>query len=161
MAVDYHLKIDTIEGESQDRKHKNWMELKGWNWGESNDGSSSVGSGAGSGKVAMQDFQFVIQCGISSPKLFLACATGEHFPRAVLHASKAGGQQETFVEWKFGDILISSYQTGGQGDSDALPTDRISFNFTKIEMEYWPQTRSGSRGAGVKAGYDLKKGQKV
>lgn len=112
MAVDYHLKIATIDGESRQKAHLKWMQLRGWSWGESNAGSSSVGSGAGAGKVAMQDFQFVIECGISSPKLFLACATGEHFPTAVLHASKAGGKQETFVEWTFTDVRPSAGRPG-------------------------------------------------
>jgi len=160
-SADYLLKIDTIDGESNQKGHEKWMELKSWSWGESNSGSSVTGSGAGSGKVSMQDFHFVISYGVSSPKLFLACAAGQHIPSAVLHVRKAGGDQQTFVEWKFSDILISSYQTGGHEGSDTLPLDQVSFNFTKIEMEYKPQKPDGTLGAGIKAGYDIKKGQKV
>ena len=32
-AVDYFLKIDGIEGESQDSKHKNEIDVQSWNWG--------------------------------------------------------------------------------------------------------------------------------
>ncbi|BDC48596.1 type VI secretion protein [Bryobacterales bacterium F-183] len=160
-SSDYLLKIDTIDGESSQKGHEKWMELQSWSWGESNSGSSGTGSGAGSGKVSMQDFHFVISYGISSPKLFLACASGQHIPSAELHIRKAGGDQQVFVTWKFTDILISSYQTGGSGGSDVLPTDQVSFNFTKIEMEYKPQKADGTLGAGIKAGYDIKKGQKV
>ena len=158
---DYLLKIKTIDGESNQKGHEKWIELQSWSWGESNAGSSGLGSGAGSGKVSMQDFHFTVEYGISSPKLFLACACGEHIGDAELHIRKAGGDQQTFVTWKFTDILISSYQTGGSGHGNPLPTDQVSFNFTKIEMEYKPQKADGTLGAAVKTGYDVKLGKKV
>ena len=161
-SSDYLLKIDTIDGESTQKGHEKWLELQSWSWGESNSGSSGTGSGAGSGKVSMQDFHFVISYGISSPKLFGACATGQHIPSGVLHIRKAGGDQQVFVEWKFTDILISSYQTGGSGHGgDVLPTDQVSFNFTKLEMEYKPQKKDGTLDAGIKFGYNIKTGTKV
>ncbi|BDC53025.1 type VI secretion protein [Bryobacterales bacterium F-183] len=159
-SSDYLLYIAGIPGESNQKFHEGWMELQNWSWGETNSGSSDVGAGAGAGKVSMQDFQFTIDYGISSPKLFLYCAAGAHIPMAILHIRKAGGEQQVFVEWKFTDILISSYHTGGSGGG-FLPTDKVTFNFTKIEMEYKPQKPDGTLGAGIKAGYDIKKGQKV
>ena len=158
---DYLLKIKTIEGESTQKGHEKWIELQSWSWGESNAGSSGLGSGAGSGKVSMQDFHFTMEYGISSPKLFGACAVGEHIADAILHIRKAGGNQEVFVEWKFTDILISSYQTGGSGQGNPLPTDQCSFNFTKLEMEYKPQKKDGTLDAGIKFGFNVKTGTKV
>ena len=158
---DYLLKIKTIDGESSQKGHEKWIELQSWSWGGSNAGSSAIGSGAGSGKFSGQDFHFTMEYGISSPKLFGACATGEHIGDAMLHIRKAGGDQQVFVEWKFTDILISSYSTGGSGHGNPLPTDQVSFNYTKLEMEYKPQTKDGTLGAGIKFGYDLKKGTKV
>ncbi len=158
---DYLLKIDTIDGESTQKGHEKWIELQSWSWGESNSGSSGVGSGAGSGKVSMQDFHFVMEYGISSPKLFGACATGQHIPTGCLHIRKAGGEQQVFVEWKFTDLLISSYHTGGSGGGSPLPTDQVSFNFTKLEMEYKPQKKDGTLDAGIKFGYNVKTGTKV
>ncbi len=32
-AIDYFLKIDGIDGESQDDKHKNEIDLDSWSWG--------------------------------------------------------------------------------------------------------------------------------
>ena len=97
----------------------------------------------------------------SSPKLFLACATGEHIKSAVLTCRKAGKTQQEFLKWKFTDLLISSYNTGGSGGSDVVPIDQVSFNFTKIEVSYAPQKADGSLDAALPAGYDLKVGQKV
>ena len=160
-AVDYFLKIDGIDGESQDDKHKGEIQLESWSWGETNAGTMSHGSGGGSGKVAMQDFHFVMKINKASPKLFLACATGQHIPKATLVCRKAGGEQQEFLKVNFSDLLVSSYQTGGSGGSDVIPMDQISFNFAKIEIEYKQQDAKGSATAPVKAGYDQKGAKKV
>lgn len=160
-AADYFLKIDGIKGESPDAKHKDEIQLESWSWGATNSGTHAVGGGGGAGKVSMQDFHFVMKVNKSSPELMLANATGKHIPSALLTCRKAGGKQEEYLKIKFSDLLISSYQTGGSGASDVLPTDQISFNFSKIEYEYAPQNEKGGLGSPVKAGYDLKTNQKV
>jgi type VI secretion system secreted protein Hcp len=160
-AVDYFLKIDGIEGESLDEKHKGEMELESWSWGESQTGTYSVGSGGGAGKVSMQDFHFVTRVSKGSPKLLLACANGEHFKKAVLTCRKAGKEQQEYLKITFTDCLVSSFQTGGSGGSDILPVDQISLNFAKIEYEYKEQKADGTLGGAVKTGWDLKANKAV
>lgn len=160
-AVDYFLKIEGIDGESGDSKHKGDIQLESFSWGETNHGSHSAGGGGGAGKVSMQDFHFVMTVNKSSPKLFLACATGEHIKKAVLICRKAGKEQQEFLKVTMSDVLVSSYQTGGSGHSDVVPTDQVSINFAKIEWEYKEQKSDGTLGAPVKAGYDLKQGKNV
>lgn len=160
-AVDYFLKLKGIDGESADAKHKGEIDVESWSWGENQSGTGHFGGGSGAGKVAMQDFHFVMKVNKSSPKLLLACASGEHIPDAVLTCRKAGKDQQEFLKIKFTDILVSSYQTGGSGHSDIVPTDQISLNFAKIEVEYKEQKADGSLGGTEKAGWDVKKNQKV
>ena len=160
-AVDFFLKIDGIEGESGDAKHANEIQISSWSFGESQSGAHSHGGGGGAGKVVMQDFHFTMSTNKASPKLFLACANGEHIPKAILTCRKAGKEQQEFLIWTFSDLLVSSYQTGGSGDSSVLPTDQIALNFTKVETAYKVQKPDGTLGAEFKAGYDLKKNVKV
>ena len=68
------LKLDGIEGESTDSKHKGEIDLESWSWGESQSGGHSAGGGGGAGKVSMQDFHFVMKINKASPKLMLSCA---------------------------------------------------------------------------------------
>jgi len=154
--VDYFLKIKDIEGESEDDKHKGEIELESWSWGESNSGSSAGGGGGGSGKVSMQDFHFTMRVNKASPKLLLACAQGTHIPESLLTCRKAGKEGQEYLKYKFTDLLISSYQTGGSS-GEVVPIDQISFNFTKIETEYYPQKKDGTLGPKVPVFYDLKK----
>jgi type VI secretion system secreted protein Hcp len=160
-AVDYFLKIDGIEGESADSKHKGEIDVDSWSWGETQGGTMSYGGGGGAGKVQMQDFHFVMKVNKATPKLILACATGEHIKTAVLTCRKAGKDQQEFLKYNFTDVLISSYQTGGTSSGAVIPTDQISFNYGKMEIEYKEQKADGSLGGPIKAGYDLKANKKI
>ena len=156
-TVDYFLKFDGIKGESTDAKHKDEIDIESWTWGATSARpAGSAGTGAGAGKVAMQDFHFVMKVNKATPKLFLACASGEHIKNAVLTCRKAGKGQHEYLTFKFHDVLVSSYQTGGSEGGDLLPVEQVSFNFAKIEVEYRPQKPDGSLGTGVFFKYDLK-----
>ena len=157
-AVDYFLKIDGIQGESLDAKHKGEIELESFSWGESNAGTTATGGGAGAGKVNMQDLHVAKKLDKASPLLFLACATGKHLKDAILTARKAGKGQLEFLVFKFRDLLVSSYQTGA---ADEEPSEQVSFNFSRIEVEFRPQKPDGSLDTPVKAGWDLKANKKV
>ncbi len=159
MATDYHLKIAGIEGESLQKGFEKQITLLSWSWGESNNGSFATNSGGGAGKVNMQDFHFTMKLCKASTALFRACATGQHIPEATLTCRKPGtkGGQVVYLVYKFKDLLISSYQTGGSDGSNEIPTDSISFNYSAIEIEYFEQGADGSTKPAGKAGYDMKK----
>lgn len=159
--VDYFLKIEGIAGESQDAKHKQEIEIQSWSFGENNSGSFAQGGGGGAGKVAMQDFHFTMWTNKASPKLFLACATGEHIKSALLTCRKAGKDQQEYLKVKFSDILVSSFQIGGAPGADVRPTEQIALNFAKVEWEYKEQKADGTLDAAIKSGYDLKQNKPV
>ena len=160
-VVDYFLKLDGIDGESQDSKHKGEIEIESFSFGATQSGTSSHGGGAGAGKVQLQDFHFVMKINKASPKLFLACATGEHIKKAVLTERKAGKEQQEFMKITFTDLLVTSFQTGGSSSGNILPTEQIALNFAKIELEYKEQKADGTLGGPIKTGYDLKANKKV
>lgn len=160
MAVDFFLKLDGIDGESHDSKHKGEIDVESWSWGETQMGTHGAGGGGGAGKVSMQDFHFVMKTNKAAPKLALACATGEHIKKAVLTCRKAGKEQQEFYKITFSDLLVSSFQTGGSTHSD-IPTDQISLNYAKIEWEYKEQKADGTLAGPIKAGYNLKENKQV
>ncbi|HQU43648.1 MAG TPA: type VI secretion system tube protein Hcp [Pirellulales bacterium] len=153
-AVDYFLKIDGIEGESQDSKHKNEIDVLSWSYGVANSGSMSIMGGGGSGKSSFNDISFTAYHSKASPKLNLASASGQHLKNAVLTIRKAGTDQQEYLVWKLTDVLVSSYQTGGSG-SDVRPVDSFTLNYAEIEHEYKPQKADGSLDSPVKTGWNL------
>src|SRR5262249_20454357 len=132
-----------------------------WSWGESQTGTFAAGSGGGAGKVSMQDFHFVMKHNKASPELMLACAEGRHIKEGTLICRKAGKEQQEVLCVKMTELLVSSYQTGGSGHSDIIPTDQVSVNFARIEFAYKSQKADGTLDAAVKAGWDVKANKKV
>jgi type VI secretion system secreted protein Hcp len=156
MAIDYFLRIEGIPGESLDAKHKGWIDVESWSWGEANPvPPGGGGSGAAAGKVQMQDFNVTARVSKASPNLMLACASGKHFKSAVLTARKAGKSQQEFLTFSLSDVLVSAYQIGG-AVGEVVPGDSVSLNFAKIQVEYKEQNPDGSLGASIKAGWDVK-----
>lgn len=158
--LDFFLKIDGIQGESQDAKHKGEIELLSFSWGETNAGRRAGGGGGGAGRVDMHDLAVVMPVSRASPPLFLACASGQHIKSAVLTGRKAGKDQQEFLKYTFTDLLVSSYETGASHDA-ATVTDQVAFNFGRIEVEYRPQKPDGTLDAAVKAGWDVKANRPV
>ena len=153
-AVEFFLNIEGVAGESQDATHKGEIELMSFSFGATQAGGHAFGSGGGAGKVSFQDLHFSAPVNKASPRLFQACATGEHFKKATLTCRKAGGgQAQEFLKVYLTDVLVSSYADGSrqldsgysnlaESDTD-VPTDQITINFSKIQVIYTQQSATG------------------
>src|SRR5262245_36307326 len=146
-TVDYFLKIDGVEGESAREGHVGEIEVQAFSWGESNKAAGPAhGGGGGAGKVSMQDFHFTLPSGKSSPKLMLACASGQHLREAILIGMRGGDRPLQFLKYRLTDVLISSYQIAGEPPSQDRPGDSVNVSFARIELDYTPQQPDGSAG---------------
>jgi type VI secretion system secreted protein Hcp len=153
MAVDVFLKIKGVPGESADSKHKSEIDVLSYSWGLTQTGTMSYGGGGGAGKANFGDFSFMMRMNKATPKLMQACANGSHIEEAILTCRKAGDKQQEYMIYKFYDLLISSYQTSASSEE---PTESISFNFSKMEMEYKEQDSKGNLGGATGFKYNIK-----
>ncbi|MGE5690093.1 MAG: Hcp family type VI secretion system effector [Pseudomonadota bacterium] len=160
MAVDLFLKLDGIPGESTDARHKDEIELEAFGWGLSNQHPAGGGGGGGAGKPLFQPLSAVMRTSRAAPPLVLACASGQHLKTAVVTARKSGGQQQDYLVIKLSDVLVSSYHVAGSEGSDA-PTDQVTLEFARIEIEYRALRPDGSLAPPVRAGWDVKTNKKV
>lgn len=144
MAVDMYLKIETIDGETTDKEmaKEKAIDLLSWSWGVSNSGTTHMGGGGGSGKANFQDISCTKYIDASSHALLGACATGEHFIKAVLTVRKAGKTQQPYVTITMDEVMVVSVSTGGSGGEDRL-TENITLNFAKVKFEYFQQDDKG------------------
>ena len=58
--ISRRIKIGDIKGESQDKDHKDFMDVLSWSWGLAQTGGGHAGGGAGAGKVSVHDLQATI-----------------------------------------------------------------------------------------------------
>ena len=155
MASDIFAKIGDIKGESLDSKHKDEVEVLSWSWGVAQSGTMAHGGGGGEGKASFNDFNFTHHVDKASPVLLKACATGEHIKEATITVRKAGKGQQEFLIIKMNDILITSVNPSGSGDS-AATAESVAMQCAKVDLEYKPQKSDGSLDAGVSFKYDIK-----
>src|SRR3954454_5241523 len=137
--ADMFLKLEGIEGESQDEKHPNEIEIQSFSWGMTQSGSFGTGTGGGVNKVNIQDISFSKYTDKATPKLMKFCAGGKHIDSGILTIRKASGDEALEYETiTFTNVLVSSVQQGGGGGG--LPTESFSLNFEQVKLEYTPQT---------------------
>lgn len=124
--VDYFLKVPGIEGESE---LNGYIQVLGWSWGLSNQNPGGVTGAAG--KVAVRDLTFVHHVDVASPQLLQASCAGQGFKQAML-VGQADQQEQTVTTLLFSDVFITGVQAQA-GGADPIPTEQVSFNFSKIE----------------------------
>ena len=163
---DAFMKISTIPGESTDEKHAEWIELQSLNWDlaqkAGSAGVSALGGQTG-GRADFGDFQIVKLLDKASPKLALACASGEHIPEVIVELCKAGGDKQKYYEVKLADVVISSYQYGGtKTGNEPVPHEQIGMRYSKVGINYIQMdNKTGKAKGNVQTGWDLSKNQKV
>jgi type VI secretion system secreted protein Hcp len=144
-ASDMFLKIAGIKGESMDEKHRGEIDVLSWSWG----------TATGTGKVkrgtipsqCIQDLQLTKYVDSSTPDLITLGVTGDIAKEATLTVRKSGGkEQQDFLVIKMTDVMVTSYQTGGNALSEAPLMDQLTLHFSSIEGEYKQQRPDGTLG---------------
>lgn len=155
MAVDMFLKIEGVDGESADDKHKDEIDVQSFSWGMSQTGSMHIAGGGGSGKVNVQDMSITKYLDKASTVLMQKCCTGKHFPKATLTCRKAGDKPVEYFVVTMEEVLVTSVSEGGSQHDDSQ-SEMISLNFAKVKVKYTPQKSDGSAGAESELGFDIR-----
>ncbi len=156
MAQDIFLKIDGIDGESQDSSHKNEIEVLAWDWDISQQSTMHAGSGGGAGKATVSDLSFEHFIDRASPNLMKYCLTGKHIDQAVLVVRKAGGNPLEYLKLTMSDVIVTKVAPKGSVDDEVRMREQVALSFSRIKQEYVVQNAQGGSGGAVTAGYDIK-----
>lgn len=101
-------------------------------WGIASTARGTDG-GAGAGKAEFQELTIAKSLSKTSKKIFLACATGAHFPKVKLEVSrKAGSKPVQYLVITMNDVLITRYSV--DSDSD-VPTETVSLLSADVNYE--------------------------
>lgn len=162
MAVDIHLKIDTIPGQSEIKGFEGQIQVETFSWNMQQTTSFGHSSGGGAGKVNMGDLVFTHNVDKATPKLMNACCTGAHLKDAVLTCRKAGGESAVdFLKITLSDVIVSSVSPSGSNQGDT-PNESVSLAFAEYKVEYQEQDNKGAKKGGpVIAGFSIQKNTKT
>jgi len=154
MAIEYHLKLDGVTGESTAAKHSGEIEVYSWSWGASNP-TSITGTGLSAGKVSIGDLSITKPVDKSSAKLLELCCTGKHITNGTLTCSKSTGDKNPgdYLIITFTEIHVSSHSSGGSS-GDSTGSESVSLAFGKFNYEYKAQGKDGSLTTAGTASWD-------
>jgi type VI secretion system secreted protein Hcp len=159
-AFDAYIKIGDIKGESTEEGHKDWIVLHSVQWSVGRT-ISSTGGGTPreAGVPKFSEVTLSKSVDSSSPPLFLSAVGGtDEIAEVTIHlVDSATGQ--VFYALTLSEVLVSSQAHSGASGDDK-PAESISLNFTKIEMEYRVNDKTGASEP-IRAGWDLKKNEKI
>lgn len=160
MPFDAYLEIDGIPGESTAKGFEKKIEIYSFSWGAS--APVSVGAGKGgmsASRVSISSFNIMKKTDVASPKLFLATCQGEHIKSMTLSLRKQTGKggQQTYLKYKFEEVMVEGVQWSGSSGGDDTPTESVSFAFAKATVEYSPQGIDGKVSAGTPVTWDQTK----
>jgi type VI secretion system secreted protein Hcp len=129
-----YMHYEGIDGEVGAKGHEKWIILTSFSWGESRGlKSSQGGTTREDGTVAMSDITVKKDVDSTSPKLFIAGATGTLDKTVKIDFVRtAKGEEQTYMQYTLTGTGVSSFSVEG-GDR---PTEEISLNFDKIEFKY-------------------------
>src|ERR1043166_2845787 len=123
MSFEMFLKIEGL--------HPDHIPVESFNFGASFS-ASSLGGGAGSGKVTFSDLSIVKLMDRTSTALIDACATGKRFRSATFSFHK-WGDQVAFASYKLYDVMLNAVRDAGNRHGDSAPTEEVSLDFRKID----------------------------
>lgn len=149
-AIDVFLSVQTkragkLKGESQAVDHKEEIVVHGWSWGLA--ASSALGSTQATGRRSYKNLSVVKRIDSASTALMSVLATNDEVKEAKLCMRKAGEGQRDYFTIKLSNARVSSLDIECGEDGDAI--ERITFSFTKVQVDYELQQATGQRGGGT------------
>lgn len=153
-AVDMFLKLNGIEGESQDSAHSKEIDVLAWSWGgraaATLSGSVPTAGNAHNDELAITKF-----VDKATPALMLRMVTGTLISDATLTVRTNGTTPVEYIKIVFTNVLVTSLSTGSSGGEDR-PTEEVTFFFGKVAFTYTPQDpTTGKAGTPITTTWDV------
>lgn len=149
-AIDVYLSVQTkragkLKGESTALDHKEEIVVQSWSWGLA--ASSALGSAQATGRRSYKNLSVAKRIDSATTSLMSVLATNDEVKEAKLSMRKAGEGQRDFFTIKLSNARVSSLDLECGENGDAI--ERITFSFTKVQVDYEAQQNTGQRGSGT------------
>ena len=159
MAVNAFMSFfDKVDGESIQKGKEKWIEIQGWDWDVEAETSWTKGGGASIGKPNPGKMTIQHSFDTSSPTLLGFICTGKAFPKAELQMVKTTGHPapETYFTMTMEGVFLTKVSNSGTEEGGVSQT--IELVFKTVKIQYKPQQKDGSLGAGRTFNWDIPAG---
>jgi len=146
-----YIKFDGVDGEAQDKDHKNWSDLGSFQQGISQPGGGATGATRRRGDVILDNIVITRELDKASPKLADAICQGKVYPKVEIHvtASTSEAGRVTYYAYELKNVMVTSYDISGSGQAEDVPMETASMNFEEIKVTYTEFDRAGKQKGAV------------
>jgi type VI secretion system secreted protein Hcp len=160
--IDVYLQIDGVKGESQDERHRDWIEVSNVLYAINQPRAETLSTAGGmtQGRAELYPLTFKKLADISSPVLLQTCATGKTIKKATFEFMRADGDGKPIPYFKIEleNLMVASV-TPDSGESGII-TERIQLAYAKVKWTYTRQSVKGGTLGNSSGGWDCN-GNKV
>jgi len=131
------------------------FEVSSFSWGVSN--PATDGGRAGTSPPSAPNLSITKMLDTASVGLFHVCTTAQTFSSAKILVFQVGGPHGTpveILEYDFTNLVVTSAQISGSAGG-AHPDESDTFSFTKVQINFWTITSSGTQGTEYTASWDF------
>lgn len=156
-----YIKFDGVDGEAQDKDHKNWSDLASFGQALHQPGGSSTGATRRRGDVIVDDLTASKELDKASPKIAEAVCKGKVFPKVEIDvtASTTDAGRQTYYRYELKNVLVTSYDISGSGQAEEVPMESFSLNFEEIKVTYTETDSKGKKKGNVEYSWKVEEGE--
>jgi type VI secretion system secreted protein Hcp len=156
-----YIKFDGIDGEAQDKDHKNWSDVASFSQGLTQPGGSATGPTRRRGDVIVEDIVVNKELDKASPKIAEAVCLGRVFPKVNidLTASYTDAGRVTYYAYELKNVLVTSYTVAGSGQSEEVPMEDFTLNFEELKVTYTEADAKGKSKGNVEYTWKVEAGE--
>ncbi len=138
MATDFYIKIDGVDGESNDKIHSKWIEVISFTHGA----QQNIGTGRSTGVAGRGQFipfAFTHLVDKATPKLQKFCMAGQTVAKVQFHACRAiGGLQVPTYEVTLENVKIIRAEVKSVSAASTKTGDSLLESFSGVDDAYQP-----------------------
>lgn len=109
----------------------------------------------------MENIQVTKELDKASPKIAESICKGKVFPKVEIHltASYTDAGRVTYFAYELKNVLVTSYNINGSGQSEDVPTENFSLNFEEIKVTYTEADNQGKSKGNVEYEWKVEEGE--
>jgi type VI secretion system secreted protein Hcp len=158
------IKLEGIDGESQDKDHSGWIEVLSLSARmDLNPMSIAAGAAQPRADITHDDFILTKMVDKASAKLAEAVCMGEVIPKVEIDQTtygSTGGSRATYLKYELKNVMVTSYSVSGAGSSGELAKETIALNFEEVKVTYTENDSSAASKGKAETQYKIGKGEK-
>jgi type VI secretion system secreted protein Hcp len=162
---DIYIKFTSpdIKGESQDKDHKDWVEINSWRHSivQPKSATASTSGGHTAERCEHGEMVFTKDLDVVSPLLYQHASGGSTFDEVTVEFYRADGEGKRvrYLEIKLKYVLIASVHPSVV--SEGVPTELFSLKYAAVQWKYTQQKIGGNQGGNSQGAWSLTKNDKT